>query len=146
MTGVPPAGFTVQIDGSSKGNPGPAGIGVRILRADGSVTKEISRSIGVNTNNQAEYEALICALKEVESLAPAKVIIRTDSELLFFQMNGKYKVKNPGLRLLHTEATSLLARQPRVRIEIVRRELNHDTDKLAKAGADAGRIRSHLGR
>ena len=145
MTGVPPAGFTVQIDGSSKGNPGPAGIGVRILRADGSVLKEISRSIGVNTNNQAEYEALICALREVRSLAPATVTIRTDSELLFFQMNGKYKVKNPSLRLLHAEATSLLASQPGVRIEVVRRELNHDTDKLAKAGADAGRMRSSLG-
>lgn len=144
MTGAPPGGYTVQIDGSSKGNPGPAGIGVRILRPDGSVLKEISRSIGVNTNNQAEYEALICALREVEPLAPARVVIRTDSELLCFQMNGKYKVKNPGLRLLHAEATGLLARQPGVRIEVVRRELNHDTDKLAKAGADAGRAPSHL--
>lgn len=146
MTEVPLGGFTVQIDGSSKGNPGPAGIGVRILRADGTVLKEISRSIGTGTNNQAEYEALICALREVELLSPAPVVIRTDSELLFFQMNGKYKVKNPGLRLLHSEAIRLLTRQPGVRIEIVRRELNHDTDKLAKAGADAGRGRAGLGR
>jgi ribonuclease HI len=129
------AGFLIQIDGSSIRNPGPAGIGVRILGPDGSAVREISHSIGIRTNNQAEYEALICALKEARHLPDGPVKVRTDSELLYYQMHGKYKVKNPELRLLYTEATRLLTGLPRVTLELVRREANHETDRLAKAAA-----------
>jgi len=132
-----PVGFLVQIDGSSLGNPGPAGIGVRIIAPDGTVVKEISRYIGIRTNNQAEYEGLLCALRESRGLGSGRVVIRTDSELLYYQMAGKYKVKNPELKVLHAKARELALEQPNVTVELVRREQNKETDKLAKAAAHA---------
>jgi ribonuclease HI len=135
------AGFLVQIDGSSLGNPGPAGIGVRIVAPDGSVVKEISRSIGNRTNNQAEYEGLVCALQESRGLGSGRVVIRTDSELLYYQMAGRYRVKNPELKVLHSAARELALAQPNVSIELVRREQNKETDKLAKAASQAARDR-----
>lgn len=142
IAGQRPAGFLVQIDGSSLGNPGPAGIGVRIVGPDGSVVREISRFIGIRTNNQAEYEGLLCALAESRGLGPGPVVIRTDSELLYYQMAGTYRVKNPELRLLHSRARDLARALSNVSIELVRREQNRETDKLAKAAArTAGRPR-----
>jgi ribonuclease HI len=132
-----PAGFLVQIDGSSLGNPGPAGVGVRVVAADGTVVKEISRFIGIRTNNQAEYEGLLCALSESRRLGSGPVAIRTDSELLYYQMAGMYKVKNAHLRALHSRAREMAQELPNVRIELVRREQNRETDKLAKAAARA---------
>jgi len=129
--------FLVQIDGSSLGNPGPAGIGVRIVGPDGAVVKEVSRFIGTRTNNQAEYEGLLCALAESRRLGPGRVVIRTDSELLYHQMAGRYKVKNPELKVLHSRARELALDLPNVSIELVRREQNKETDKLAKAAARA---------
>ena len=138
-------GFLVQIDGSSLGNPGPAGIGVRIVGPDGNVVKEISRPIGIRTNNQAEYEGLLCALAESRGLG-GRVVIRTDSELLYYQMAGRYKVKNPELRVLHAKARELAQALPDVSIELVRREQNRETDKLAKAGAQTVRDHPQHGR
>jgi ribonuclease HI len=132
-----PAGFLIQIDGSSLGNPGPAGIGVRIVGSDGTVVKEISRYIGTRTNNQAEYEGLLCALSESRGLGEGAVVIRTDSELLYYQMAGKYKVKNPELKVLHSKARELTLELPNVTIGLVRREQNKETDKLAKAAAQS---------
>jgi len=137
IAGTKPAGFLVQIDGSSLGNPGPAGIGVRILGPDGTIVKEISRFIGTRTNNQAEYEGLLCALRECRGLGSRRVVIRTDSELLHYQMAGKYKVKNPELKVLHAKARELVLELPNVTIELVRREQNKETDRLAKAAAQA---------
>jgi len=111
---------------------------VRIVAPDGSVVKEISRYIGTRTNNQAEYEGLLCALSESRGLGTGPVVIRTDSELVFYQMAGKYKVKNPELRALHAKAGELTRGLPNVSIELVRREQNKETDKLAKAAAQAG--------
>jgi ribonuclease HI len=141
IAGARPDGFLVQIDGSSLGNPGPAGIGVRIVAPDGSVVKEISRYIGTRTNNQAEYEGLLCALEEGRKLGPGTVVVRTDSELLYYQMGGRYKVKNPELKILHAKARDLALALPNLRIELVRREQNKETDKLAKAAAEAAHDR-----
>jgi ribonuclease HI len=107
------------------------------MNPDGRVLKEISRSLGTRTNNQAEYEALLAALRETGCLSPAPVTIRTDSELLFYQVRGRYRVRSSGLRPLHTEAAALLAAQPGTKLELVRREANRETDRLAKAGADS---------
>ena len=136
-----PVGFLVQIDGSSLGNPGPAGIGVRIVGPDGNVVKEISRPIGNRTNNQAEYEGLLCALQESRGLGSRRVVIRTDSELLYYQMAGRYKVKNPELKVLHSKARELALEQPNVTVELVRREQNKETDRLAKVASQAARDR-----
>jgi ribonuclease HI len=141
-----PAAFLVQIDGSSLGNPGPAGIGVRVIGPDGAPVREISRFIGIRTNNQAEYEGLICALHESRRLSAERVVIRTDSELLYYQMAGRYKVRNPGLKALHSQASEMMLGLPAVRIELVRREQNKETDKLAKAAAAAADNRPGHGR
>ena len=137
MTGSA-GGYVVQVDGSSRRNPGPSGIGVRVLNPDGTLRTEVSRSIGIRTNNQAEYEALLCALRLCRELGRAPVIVRTDSELLYYQLNGRYRVRNPGIKPLHAEAAALMAEQPNVRLELVRREQNKETDKLAKAATDGG--------
>lgn len=104
---------------------------------DGAVLKEISRSIGRRTNNQAEYEALLYALRESRSLPAGPVVIRTDSELMYYQMNGRYRVRDAGLKPLHAAAQALLGALPDVSLELVRREENRAPDKLAKAASDA---------
>lgn len=142
MTGPVGGQLVMQIDGSSKGNPGPAGIGVRVSRDDGIVIYELSRSIGIRTNNQAEYEALIAALRLASKSSSTGVVIRTDSELVLRQMTGRYRVKDPKLRLLHTEAIQLLSGMPWVTLEHVGREANRAADRLANAGSDAASSRS----
>ncbi len=127
-------GYQIQIDGSSRSNPGPAGIGVRILGPDGVVIKEISRPLGVRTNNQAEYEAFICALQEAELLPTGPVVVRTDSELLYHQMAGRYRVRHPGIKPLHDKARQLMERL-NVTLELVPREANRETDRLARAAS-----------
>jgi ribonuclease HI len=144
MTDPAPAGYLIQIDGSSLGNPGPAGIGVRIVAPDGNVIRELSHSIGVCTNNQAEYRAMLIALSEARKLAPVPTTIATDSELLFYQMTGRYRVRHPRIAELNAEAQHLLAGQSHIRFRLVRRESNHETDRLAKRGANvASRHASH---
>ncbi len=129
-------GYTIHIDGSSRFNPGPAGIGIAIIDPDGNVTREISRFIGIRTNNQAEYEALLCALHECRRLA-APVVIKTDSELLYYQIIGRYRVRDPKLKQLHGEAIRLLQQLPQVGIELVRRDCNKLPDRLARAASEA---------
>jgi ribonuclease HI len=128
--------LVVNIDGASRGNPGPAGIGVMIKEENGRVERELSKYIGEATNNVAEYEALLLALREVGSLKPAEVRILSDSELLVRQIEGTYRVKNFRLALLHSQAQDLIRTIPSFRIEHVGRELNHRADALANRGID----------
>jgi len=130
--------YVVEVDGSSRYNPGPAGIGIRILAPDKTVVKEISRFIGLKTNNQAEYEAIAFALKEVKSLAPHPVVIQTDSELVYYQLMGKYRVRDEKLKKLHSYISDALKKIPHVQIKLVSRNENESTDKLAKAASERG--------
>ncbi|MGQ9707296.1 MAG: ribonuclease HI family protein [bacterium] len=130
--------YLVQIDGSSRCNPGPAGIGVRIISPDGKVVKEISRSIGKRTNNQAEYQALIQALDEIRILNNGQFVIQTDSELLYYQLNGRYRVRNEELKELYIRAKRLLSSLPNVTLKLISRQSNRAADRLAKAAAGAG--------
>ncbi|MGH2396495.1 MAG: reverse transcriptase-like protein [bacterium] len=98
----------LQVDGGSRGNPGPAAIGVVIKDKNGKVIKQIGEVIGELTNNVAEYRALVRALEEARSMPADSVEIRSDSELLVSQLQGKYRVKSPDLGPLHLEATRLL--------------------------------------
>jgi len=126
-------GFVIQVDGSARFNPGPAGIGIRVVRPDGAVISEVSRAIGVRTNNQAEYEALLQGLQEAAKLpSGSNVVVETDSELMFRQITGEYRVKDPALRSLHSQAVELLVRTSNVKLRLVSRERNRATDKLAK--------------
>jgi ribonuclease HI len=129
----------INVDGSSLGNPGPAGIGVVVSAVDGRVVRELSRYIGERTNNQAEYEALLCGLDQVRDWPNTDIVLQTDSELVFRQLDGSYKVKNELLRPLHERARSALAALTNVRLRHVPREDNRQADRLAKAAAESGR-------
>src|SRR5215212_5925458 len=89
--------ITLQFDGGSRGNPGPAGIGVVLRAADGTPLVTLGRFIGRATNNVAEYKALITALEKAKELGARRVKILGDSELIVKQMRGEYRVKNPDL-------------------------------------------------
>src|SRR3954469_11676366 len=96
--------ITLEFDGGSRGNPGPAGIGVVLRAQDGTPLVTLGRFIGRATNNVAEYRALITALEQAKVLGAKKLIIRGDSELIVKQMRGEYRVKNADLRELYDEA------------------------------------------
>src|SRR3954469_13295170 len=100
--------FTLEFDGGSRGNPGPAGIGAVVRAADGTPLVTLGRFIGRATNNVAEYKALIAALQQAKALGAKRVVIRGDSELIVRQMRGEYRVKNADLRGLYDEAQALL--------------------------------------
>jgi ribonuclease HI len=128
--------ITAYIDGGARGNPGPAGYGVYIQDSDGAVLDELHGSLGVATNNVAEYNGLLAALKWAAERGHAKVHIRADSELLVKQMRGEYKVKNEGLKPLFLQACALIRRIGDVSFEHVRREFNQDADRLSNLGMD----------
>ena len=125
---------TANIDGGSRGNPGPAGYGVRITH-DGQVI-DLKESCGVATNNVAEYGGLLCALRWAVAQGVSALHVRSDSLLLVQQMKGVYRVKHPGLLPLHDEAKALIRQIGKVTFEHVRRELNKDADRLANEAMD----------
>ena len=126
---------TANVDGGSRGNPGPAGYGVHITRDDGSIV-DLKDSIGFATNNIAEYNGLLAALRWAVNEGVRSLRVRADSELMVKQMRGVYRVKNPGLQPLYEEARQLVERIGRVTFEHVRREFNADADRLANEAMD----------
>ena len=124
------------IDGGARGNPGPAGYGVRIEQADGTLVEEFHASIGVATNNVAEYRGLIAALEWARRHECPALQVRSDSLLLVQQMRGNYKVKHPGLQPLYARARLLALEIGRVTYEDVGRALNAHADRLANAAMD----------
>lgn len=124
------------IDGGARGNPGPAGYGVRIEAADGTVIAELDGAIGEATNNVAEYRGLVAALEYLGAHGHRDVVIRSDSQLLTRQMTGRYRVRHPRLRVLHARANDLAAAIGRVRYEHVPRADNARADALANAAMD----------
>ena len=131
-----PGEIVTYIDGGARGNPGPAGYGVRIEQPDGTLIEEFCESIGIATNNVAEYRGLLAALEWARGHGCRKVHVRSDSLLLVQQMRGVYKVKNDGLKPLHGEARLLAHKIGHVTYEHVRRELNKDADRLANEAID----------
>lgn len=126
---------TANVDGGSRGNPGPAGYGVRIEREDGTIV-ELKESLATATNNVAEYRGLLAALGWAAQHGVNRLHVRSDSLLLVKQMDGEYRVKHPGLQPLHEEARSIAKRIGRVTFEHVRRELNKEADRLANEAMD----------
>jgi probable phosphoglycerate mutase len=124
------------IDGGARGNPGPAGFGVRIEGADGGLVEEFHESIGIATNNVAEYRGLLAALDWAKAHGCRSLHVRSDSLLLVQQMLGNFKVKNAGLRPLHARARLLAQEIGRVTFEHVGRALNAHADRLANAAMD----------
>jgi len=130
------------IDGGARGNPGPAGYGVRIEEPDGTLVEEFSESIGTATNNVAEYRGLLAALEWARAHGHKAVLVRSDSLLLVQQMLGNFKVKHPGLQPLQAKARLLAHDIGRVSYEHVRRELNTHADRLANTAMDEGARRA----
>ena len=134
-----PADVTVRVDGASRGNPGPAGIGAVVEFGGSAAPKELCAYIGETTNNVAEYRALLMALEEAGRHAASSLTVLSDSELLVRQLNGVYKVKAPHLKPLHEEARRRLRAFPGVRILHVPREENRRADFLANLAIDQHR-------
>lgn len=128
----------IYIDGASKGNPGPSGVGVVICRGEETI-KNISSFIGNTTNNVAEYTALIYALQEALKLKAQILKIKTDSQLLHRQLNKTYKVKNENIAGLYKQVVHLLGGFSAVSIAHIPRENNKGADKLATLA-----IKKHL--
>ncbi len=131
--------LTLEFDGGSRGNPGPAGIGVVIRAEDGTPVFTLGRCIGRATNNVAEYRALITALEEARKLGANRIVIRGDSELIIRQMTGVYKVKHPDMKVLFDEAQSLLREFDEAKIEHNLRHKNELADKLVNLALDRKR-------
>jgi ribonuclease HI len=124
------------IDGGARGNPGPAGYGVRIETPDGVLIDELHGALGIATNNVAEYNGLLAALQWAIDHGEHDVQIRSDSELLVKQMRGEYKVKHPGLQSLVARARLLMMELGSVTLEHVRRERNKEADRLSNVAMD----------
>ena len=124
------------IDGGARGNPGPAGYGVRVEDSQGNVLAELHGGLGIATNNIAEYNGLLAALKWAVENDARDVHIRADSELLVKQMRGEYKVKHPGLQPLAARARLLMMELGSVTFEHIRREFNKEADRLSNLGMD----------
>ena len=144
MDSVPataPRRLILRTDGASRGNPGHAAAGVVIEDADaeGALVAQGKLYLGVLTNNQAEYRALILGLKTVRQYNPAAVFVYMDSDLLVQQMNGTYKVRNAELTPLYAEARALADELPSVTFTHVRRGLNAQADRLANEALDEQR-------
>lgn len=127
----------VSTDGGARGNPGPAAIGASICDIEGNELSVVSEAIGNTTNNVAEYTAVVRGLEEALDIGATKVRLRSDSELLIRQIEGRYKVKALHLIPLHRQVRELLASFESASIEHVRREFNKRADALVNEALDS---------
>jgi ribonuclease HI len=130
--------YRIYSDGAAKGNPGPAGIGAVILDDEGRTLMEIAESIGKATNNVAEYSALVEALKKCRLHHWAPVEVFADSELMIRQLQGRYKVRHPGIVPLYEEARRLLGDLGCSGLQHIPREQNREADRLSNLGVAKG--------
>jgi ribonuclease HI len=144
MNDTHPKRAALYTDGGSRGNPGPAGIGVVLMDADGTVVGEIAQSIGYATNNVAEYQAVIAGLKLALDQGFAEIDVFLDSKLVVFQLKGEWKIKSDGLRRLAVEARRLLNTFSDAQLFHVPREQNTEADALANQGMDAAALDDEL--
>lgn len=141
--GLPPAGtaeewFTAHCDGGSRGNPGPAGYGAVIEDAKGRVAARLSEYLGRQTNNHAEYCGLLAVLDWALAHGVKRLRVVSDSELMVRQMQGRYKVKSPGLRPLWEDAQRRAARFERFEMNHTLRGGNAEADRLANEAMNKG--------
>lgn len=128
--------FHANIDGGSRGNPGPAAYGVVMRDGRGEVVASLKKYIGQNTNNVAEYFGLIAALDYTQTHGIRALRVESDSELLVKQMRGQYKVKSEELKPLFERAKKMSQTLEMFRIEHVYREQNREADALVNQALD----------
>jgi ribonuclease HI len=132
----PGAVARLQCDGASRGNPGPAALGL-VVSLDGQEIYRHGRALGTLTNNQAEYRSLLVGLEAVRRLGFRRIVVAMDSELVIRQLEGRYKVKNAGLMPLHAAAKTALAGFDDARLRHVPRGENAAADALANEALDS---------
>jgi len=142
MKPPPPNYLVAHTDGGARGNPGPAGYGVVIHDSSGRKVAALSQYLGRQTNNCAEYQALIAALKYAIEHGPKALKVVSDSELMVRQIRGIYKVKDPTLRDLYARASELISQLEWFHIEHVLRGSNREADELANQAMDKGPAQS----
>lgn len=128
--------ITIFSDGGARGNPGPAGIGAVLYDQEKNKIAEISQYLGIATNNQAEYKALIEGLKKAQELQVEEVECFLDSELVVKQLNREYKVKNKDLAPLFLEVYNLSQKFSKISFNHVYRQQNSEADKLVNEAID----------
>jgi ribonuclease HI len=128
--------LTIYTDGAARGNPGPAAIGVVLKDAAGNTAATISRTLGVKTNNQAEYTAVIAGVEKAISLGAKQVVLKSDSELIVKQLMGQYKVKNADLKELYQKVVALTGRLEKFSALNIPREQNKQADALCNKALD----------
>lgn len=131
-----PARVIAYADGASRGNPGPAAIGIVLLDEEGRELHRSARRLGRATNNQAEYRAAVAALEAALGLGASEVELRMDSELVVRQLRGRYKVRNPRLIPLYKRVLDLRSRFAAFAIRYVSRAENRLADALANQALD----------
>lgn len=136
MTVPGSAPLFIHIDGASRGNPGEAGFGIHVEDEAGDSVAELYGYLGQATNNVAEYQALIHALRYALGKGARRIKLFSDSELIVRQVAGAYKVKHPAMRALHGEAMALIARFEQAALSHVPRERNREADRLANRALD----------
>jgi ribonuclease HI len=134
-----PAAHTAHVDGGARGNPGPSGYGVAVSDAAGLPVAELSEYLGHHTNNYAEYQGLIAALRYAAEKKITALKVVSDSELMVRQMKGIYKVRHPELRKLYDQAQQLVRGLEYFEIRHAMREQNQIADRLANQAMDRGR-------
>jgi ribonuclease HI len=133
------AAHTAHVDGGARGNPGASGYGVAIQDASGKPVAELSEYLGHHTNNYAEYQGLLAALRYAAEKQITALKVVSDSELMVRQMKGIYKVRHPELRKLYDEAQKLVRGLQYFEIRHALREQNQTADRLANDAMDKGR-------
>jgi ribonuclease HI len=134
--------MVIYTDGGSRGNPGPAAIGVVICDERGKILKKYSEYLGETTNNEAEYQGVIFALKKIKAVYGRKKIkdleieIKSDSELLIKQLNGEYKILESNTQLLFIKVWNLKIDFGKVKFFLIPRERNKEADRLVNEELD----------
>src|SRR5260221_13255705 len=131
------AAIKANIDGGARGNPGPAACGVIVRNVKGEVLAELGEYLGIQTNNFAEYSGLLTALEYAIGEKYPSLKVLSDSELLVRQMQGRYRVKSPGLIELYERAQALVRKLQHFSIEHVLREYNREADRLVNKVLDS---------
>ena len=129
----------INTDGGSRGNPGPAAIGVVIKNGTGKVLFKQGKCIGNTTNNQAEYQAVVWAIEKAKELSGTELEFRLDSELVVKQLNCEYKVKDAGLAQQFLKIFNARSKFKSVSFRHVRRELNEEADAMVNEALDIGK-------
>jgi len=126
----------IHTDGGARGNPGPAGVGVVFYNEKKEIIKKLFKYLGIMTNNQAEYQAVIFALEKAWNFRPATIEVFLDSELVIKQLQGKYRVKNKNLHSLYNRVYYWIKKFKEVSFKYIPRQQNKLADKLVNQAID----------